>query len=181
MTTDKIPAYIIAGFKGSGKTSLLLNLITQRPDGEVWLIVQNEIGEARYPDQENVYIENIPEGCLCCTSKLSLQVNLVKALRTRSYDRIFVESSGLGHITQTKDLLNEYFQNILSIRRLVSIIDAKTLHDERYQNLDLYIEQITKCDLLVINKTDLSSKVSFKNFVKSIYTTNGEIELNTII
>ncbi|MEM7314529.1 MAG: GTP-binding protein, partial [Planctomycetota bacterium] len=69
----KIPANIIVGFLGSGKTTAITKLIAQRPTGENWSILINEFGKVSIDhalvetDEQGISIEELGGGCACCT------------------------------------------------------------------------------------------------------------------
>ena len=44
-THGAIPVHIISGFLGAGKTTVLQQLLKQKPAGETWAVLMNEFGQ----------------------------------------------------------------------------------------------------------------------------------------
>src|SRR6478672_4316150 len=109
----RIPVTVVTGFLGSGKTTLIRELL-RRPEGANTAVVINEFGEVGIDDallrassDTTVLLGN---GCLCCTVRTDLQESLRTLFADRargavpSFQRIVIETSGLadpGPVLQT--------------------------------------------------------------------------------
>lgn len=189
-----VATYIISGFLGSGKTTLIKNLYQHKAPNEKWLIVVNEFGVIGFDghdiEAQKDEVVQIPGGCMCCSSKLPLQVNLTKALRKEDFDRVIIEPTGLGHLSEIKELIKSDFSSVLNLKGVVSTIDAKVLRDARYHDLDLFYDQLSQADLIVANKVDtyqqedlsnLESYLTSKNITAEIVKTNyGKIDIKPV-
>ena len=74
-----IATNIITGFLGAGKSTAILDLISNKPRDERWAILVNEFGEVGIDGglletnhAEEVYIREVPGGCMCCTAGLPM-------------------------------------------------------------------------------------------------------------
>ncbi|MEZ9795040.1 GTP-binding protein, partial [Vibrio splendidus] len=89
MSSDKspmlgIPTNIITGFLGVGKTSAILNLMKNKPVNERWAVLVNEFGEIGVDGSliqgnqatQQVFIREVPGGCMCCAAGLPMQIAL---------------------------------------------------------------------------------------------------------
>ena len=94
-----IPITIFTGFLGSGKTTILLNLIPQLPQDYKLALLKNEFGDVAIDSQlaSSSAISGVQEllnGCICC----NLVGQLGDALETLRKDvapnRIIIETSG---------------------------------------------------------------------------------------
>lgn len=69
---------LITGFLGSGKTTTLLHLLAQKPQGEKWAVLVNEFGEVGIDGallaESGAVLKEIPGGCMCCVNGLPMQV-----------------------------------------------------------------------------------------------------------
>jgi G3E family GTPase len=155
---------VIAGFLGSGKTTVLLDLARRlSDDGASIAIVENEIGEIGV-DGEVVRHRGLPVrelfgGCICCT----LQAGLVQALRDIedefAPDWAVVEPTGLaapGDVVATIRALMPALETVV----VTTLVDA-----ERWEMLWEVVEplvtaQVEAADILVVNKVDVAGEAT---------------------
>lgn len=131
---QNIPTHVIAGPLGAGKTSLIRQLLAQRPSGERWAVLINEFGQIGLDaallgrDEEGLTISEIAGGCLCCINGVPFQVGLGRLLRKARPDRLLIEPSGLGHPAELmKQLGRSPWTGILDVQPLVIVLDALAL------------------------------------------------------
>ena len=163
----RIPVTVVTGFLGSGKTTLIRELL-RRPEGANTAIVINEYGEVgidnallRGSSDATVLLGN---GCLCCTVRTDLQDSLRTLFADRargavpSFERVIIETSGLadpGPVLQTfasDRALGEEFH----LQSLVTVLDAVN----GAANLERMPEarhQIALADRIVLSKTDIAN------------------------
>src|SRR5579864_2103820 len=102
----KIPATIVTGFLGAGKTSLLRHLVANAAGRRIALVI-NEFGELGIDRElllgcgiENCGAEDVVElanGCICCTVAEDFLPALEKLLdRPDPPEHIVIETSGLA-------------------------------------------------------------------------------------
>lgn len=157
-----IRTHLITGFLGTGKTTAILHLLAQKPAHEKWAVLVNEFGEVGVDGailaSQGAVVREVPGGCLCCVSGLPFQMGLNMLIAREKPDVLLIEPTGLGHprnILQT--LKSEHYQEVLEVGAAVCLIDPRHLSDNRYLENDVYVDQIQLADVLVANKTDLSS------------------------
>ena len=106
MAAARIPATVITGFLGSGKTTLIRNIITQANGKRLALIV-NEFGDIGMDGDmfqecgaDNCSADDIIElanGCICCTVADDFLPSIQKLLaQDPQPDHIIIETSGLA-------------------------------------------------------------------------------------
>ncbi len=154
---------IVTGFLGAGKTSALQNLLTHKPDTEVWAIVVNEFGQSgldgKLLQNRGVAVKEIPGGCLCCVAAQPFTVGLNQLIKQYHPQRILIEPSGLGHPQQLlTQLSGEFYRDVFDIRAVITLLDARQLHDPRYLNHETFASQLALADVLVGNKMDQYSE-----------------------
>ena len=104
-TRQKIPATVISGFLGAGKTSLIRNLLTNDPGRRIALII-NEFGDLGLDEQiirgqggecDACDIIELANGCICCTVADDF-LPTIEALLARdpAPEHIVIETSGLA-------------------------------------------------------------------------------------
>ncbi|OED71525.1 cobalamin biosynthesis protein P47K [Vibrio splendidus ZS-139] len=169
MSSDKkpilgIPTNIITGFLGVGKTTAILNLMKNKPADENWAILVNEFGEIGVDgsliqgndSKQQVFIREVPGGCMCCAAGLPMQIALNQLLSEAKPDRLLIEPTGLGHPKEVLEVLSsEHYRKVLSLQKNVTLVDARKLSDTRYSEHDTFNQQITIADTIVGNKVDL--------------------------
>ncbi|MBB4862010.1 G3E family GTPase [Pseudomonas nitritireducens] len=130
----QIPTHLIAGPLGAGKTSLLQDLLAQRPAGERWAVLVNEFGQVGLDaallsrDEDGIALGEVAGGCLCCVNGAPFQVGLGRLLRKARPQRLFIEPSGLGHPAQLLAQLRAApWQGVLAVQPLLMVLDAAAL------------------------------------------------------
>lgn len=168
MTNEKItavPTNIITGFLGVGKTSAILHLLKQKPANERWAILVNEFGEigvdaslmkGSLGKTNDIFIREVPGGCMCCASGLPMQITLNQLLTEAKPHRLLIEPTGLGHPKEVLQVLsNQYYQEVLSIEKTICLVDARNLSDHRYSLHPTFNQQLEIADIIVGSKLDL--------------------------
>jgi G3E family GTPase len=198
---EPVPTNIITGFLGVGKTSAILHLLKSKPDNERWAVLVNEFGEigvdgslfqGQHSEDGNVFIREVPGGCMCCAAGLPMQIALNQLLARAKPDRLLIEPTGLGHPIEVLEVLTaEYYFNVLSIEKIVTLVDARNLADPRYTEHATFNQQIAIADVVVGNKQDLyqpQDRVQLEHYAKSksqsevevIFTEQGRLSLTTL-
>jgi len=162
---QSVPTNIITGFLGVGKTSAILHLLKNKPAAERWAILVNEFGEigvdgaliqGQSTEASGVFIREVPGGCMCCTAGVPMQVALNQLLAKSRPDRLLIEPTGLGHPFEVlKVLAEQQYQGVLSIQKVITLVDARHLSDPRYTEHDTFKQQIAIANVVVGNKQDL--------------------------
>ncbi|WP_236192404.1 CobW family GTP-binding protein [Pseudomonas glycinae] len=157
---QNIPTHVIAGPLGAGKTSLIRQLMVQRPAGERWAVLINEFGQIGLDaalltcDADGIALGEVAGGCLCCVNGAPFQIGLGRLLRKAQPDRLFIEPSGLGHPAQLLKQLNEApWQGVLAVQPCVLVLDAQALAAGKPLP-DAQQETLSSAGLLLLNKAE---------------------------
>lgn len=164
---SRIPTNVITGFLGVGKTSAILHLLANKPNTERWAVLVNEFGEigidgaliqGQSSEAEGVFVKEVPGGCMCCTAGLPMQVALAQLIRKAKPDRLLIEPTGLGHPREVLETLkSDHFADIIDVQRILTLIDARHLADQRYATHPTFLQQLEIADVIIANKQDLYS------------------------
>lgn len=157
---QNIPTHVIAGPLGAGKTSLIRQLMAQRPAGERWAVLINEFGQIGLDaalltrDADGIALGEVAGGCLCCVNGAPFQIGLGRLLRKARPDRLFIEPSGLGHPAQLLKQLNEApWQDVLAVQPCVLVLDAQALVAGKPLP-EAQQETLSSAGLLLLNKAE---------------------------
>jgi G3E family GTPase len=195
INTRKASVVIVTGFLGAGKTTLLNRILTA-DHGRKIAVVVNEFGEVGIDhhllltsDQEVVQMNN---GCVCCTVRGDLMRSLFQLMEHRSqFDTVIIETTGLAEPAPIAQSLygDEQFRREFTLDGVVTVVDAKYISDRLERSMEA-CEQIAFADLILLNKTDLSTpealdeverKIARLNKIATIHRTrNSEIDLASI-
>lgn len=173
MFFQNIPTNLIIGFLGVGKTTAIRHLLSQVPEGQRWAVLVNEFGEVgvdgAFLREEDVAVEEVAGGCMCCVTGAGLQVGLNRLIRQYKPDRILIEPTGLGHPAQViETLTTPPFAGVLDVRATICLIDARQLSDSRYTEHPTYQDQLFLADILVANKSDSYVEEDITQFHKLV-------------
>lgn len=157
---NQIPTHLIAGPLGAGKTSLIRQLLAQRPAHERWAVLINEFGQIGLDaallarDEDGLSFSEVAGGCLCCVNGIPFQVGLGRLLRKAKPDRLFIEPSGLGHPLSLLEQLGQVpWEGVLAVQPLVMVLDAAALAAGEPLS-DSQREAFPHARLLVLNKSE---------------------------
>lgn len=197
-TTDtRIPATVVTGFLGSGKTTLI-NRILREQHGRKLAVIVNEFGEISIDGQlvihdQDAQLVEFNNGCLCCTVRGDL-VDTFGRLQERAgtLDGILIETTGLADpapVASTFFAADEVKAGI-RLDAFVTVVDAVNLERNLAQSNEA-VEQVAFSDIILINKVDLvtperitllESRIRQLNPMAKIYhTTNAEVDLTAIL
>ena len=192
-----VPTHIISGFLGAGKTTLLQQLLSQKPENEVWAILMNEFGQIGVDQQliaqqQGYAVKELLGGCLCCSSQMPMQIALARLLSESQPNRLFIEPTGLGHPAQLLEQLTEpHWQSSLAMRALVVVVDGSRLHDHAWVQQKLYTDQLKAAQIVVLSHVDAMTaadqiaytqlKQEYSTYVQHwVEAENGQIDLSQL-
>lgn len=164
-----IPTHLVLGFLGAGKTTAILSLLKQRPEGERWAVLVNEFGEVgidgAFLANQGVAVREVPGGCMCCVSGLPMQIGLNSLISFSRPDRLFIEPTGLGHPAQViETLTGEFYRDVLHLSAAVCLVDPRRLEDERVLASPQFHDQVAVAEVLVASKADLCTAQQLAHF-----------------
>ncbi|QCU90794.1 GTP-binding protein [Thiomicrorhabdus sediminis] len=162
---SSLPINLILGGLGAGKSSLLQNLLSQKPADHNWGILINEFGNVDIDSKiltntAKTFIKTIPAGCICCSAVENFSAALDSILQM-PLDRIFIEPSGISDPAILVNLLERLAnQHNLHIDNIIYIIDATSDIDSDQSLIAKHARQTA--DVVVINKSDLTNRQHLK-------------------
>ena len=158
MPLTRIPALLVTGATGAGKTTYLSRLLATRPAVARWAVLVNDFGEARLDaggrsSDSPVYVREVA-GCICCSAQVSLRTAIIGLLREAQPERLLIEASAAAHPASIVKVLREKgIASAVALERTVCIVDHAQLTDPRYAGAELYREQLIVADAVALTRT----------------------------
>ena len=153
-----IPVYIISGFLGSGKTTLIQSLLN-RTDVSKVAVIENDFGEVSFDaavlKRQGVRLEELPSGCICCTLVGNFKESLRTVLKDGSAELIVIEPSGVAKLSDIKALCEsaEFAGNIGPLVT-VTVVDGSmaVMYAENFG--EFFVDQLREGQVIVVNRMD---------------------------
>lgn len=185
----KVPATIVTGFLGAGKTTLVRHLLTHNQGRRIALIV-NEFGDIGVDGEllaacgvagckEDDIVE-LANGCLCCTVADEFLPTMQALLdRPNPPDHIVIETSGLA---LPKPLVKAFhwpeIRSRVTVDGVVAVVDAPAAAAGRFASTpeemarpdhdnpleEVFEDQLACADLILLNKSDLMEEAVLSAF-----------------
>ncbi|RKN85454.1 CobW family GTP-binding protein [Paenibacillus ginsengarvi] len=165
--TGTIPVYLLSGFLGSGKTTLLKRwLETAEQAGLRPAVIMNELGEVNLDGiqiGEEVRMAEMLGGCICCTVRGDLGLEMMKLVDESRPDLLLIESTGAANPLEIIDAVGDASMlKQVELKQVVTVVDAVHLHGQaekgKGQTYRLMKEQIRCATVLLLNKVDNMSE-----------------------
>lgn len=204
MKVKEVPVLLLTGYLGSGKTTLVNHILSNKR-GIKFAVIVNDIGEVNIDatliqkegivgtkDESLVALQN---GCICCTLKMDLVEQMDDIMKLGRFDYIVIEASGIcepAPIAQTlcsiPNLNSEH--GLCRLDCIVTVVDAlrlqsefscgndltrKGIEEEDIENL--IIQQIEFCNIILLNKASEVEREELERIKQIIRTLQPKAEL----
>ncbi|WP_256852842.1 zinc metallochaperone GTPase ZigA [Pantoea sp. Fr+CA_20] len=163
-------------------------------------LVRNGGAELSRTDEKLVEMSN---GCICCTLREDLLLEVKRLAQEGRFDHLVIESTGISEplpVAETFTFADEDGESLSSIARLdtmITVVDGynflrdyrsvdslqargESLGEEDERSVvDLLVDQIEFCDVLVVNKTDLISEEDQLSLKAMLHSLNPRAHIIT--
>ena len=194
---NETPILLLTGYLGSGKTTLVNNILTNKK-GIKFAVIVNDIGEINIDaaliqkggvvDQKDDSLVALQNGCICCSLQFDLVEQLSDIVKSNKFDYIVIEASGICEpepiartIASIPNMDEKYsIHGLPKLDCIVTVVDALRMKSEfecgnkldrntieEEDIANLVIQQIEFCNIVLLNKASEVSRDDL-NRIKAI-------------
>ena len=194
---NETPILLLTGYLGSGKTTLVNNILTNKK-GIKFAVIVNDIGEINIDaaliqkggvvDQKEDSLVALQNGCICCSLQFDLVEQLSDIVKSGKFDYIVIEASGICEpepiartIASIPNMDEKYsIHGLPKLDCIVTVVDALRMKSEfecgnkldknvieEEDIANLVIQQIEFCNTVLLNKASEVSREDL-NKIKAI-------------
>ena len=204
---NETPILLLTGYLGSGKTTLVNNILTNKK-GIKFAVIVNDIGEINIDaeliqkggivDQKDDSLVALQNGCICCTLQFDLVEQLSDIVKSNKFDYIVIEASGICEpepiartIASIPNMDEKYsIHGLPKLDCIVTVVDAlrmksefecgKKLDKNTIEEEDienLVIQQIEFCNIVLLNKASEVSRDDLNRIKAIINNLQPDVEI----
>ena len=148
---------IISGFLGAGKTTLIKKLIKEAYAGESIVLIENEFGEigidGGFLQDAGIEITEMNSGCICCSLVGDFSKALVKVLEEYKPDRIVIEPSGVGKLSDVIRAVKNTGRDDIMLNSFTTVADANKCKMYMKNFGEFYNDQVEHANAIILSHT----------------------------
>lgn len=148
---------IFSGFLGAGKTTLIRKLIKEAFAGEKLVLIENEFGEigvdGAFMQDAGIEVTEMNSGCICCSLVGDFGKALKKVLETYAPDRILIEPSGVGKLSDVIKAVEKVDSRDLILSSFTTVVDAKKAKIYMKNFGEFFNNQVENANSIILSRT----------------------------
>ena len=174
---------IFSGFLGAGKTTLIKKLINEAYKTERLVLIENEFGEigidGGFLKDAGVEITEMNSGCICCSLVGDFGEALKKVLEDYSPDRILIEPSGVGKLSDVIRAVQNIGSDDMHLNGFTTVVDANKCKMYMKNFGEFFNDQIEHASSIILSHTDNISEEKLKKCVELLREHNVDATIIT--
>ena len=174
---------IFSGFLGAGKTTLIKKLVKEAYAGEQIVIIENEFGEigidGGFLSDSGINVTEMNSGCICCSLVGDFTEALSKVIAEYNPDRIVIEPSGVGKLSDVKRAVEEVVSDEVVLNSLVAVADAGKCKMYMKNFGEFYNDQIKSATTVILSHTAGVPEKKLEDAVALLRTNNADAAMIT--
>ena len=174
---------IISGFLGAGKTTFIKKLINDVYQGQQIVLIENEFGEigidGTFMNNAGIEVTEINSGCICCSLVGDFEASLKEVLETYHPDRIIIEPSGVGKLSDVIKAVGDVNSDELELDNYIAVIDAKKCRLYTKNFGEFFNNQIEYASLIILSRTQDVTEYQLDECIKIIKDHNDKANIIT--
>jgi len=207
---NKLPVTVLSGFLGAGKTTVLSHILNNRQGKKVAVIV-NDMSDINIDaatiksdvslNHSNEKLVEMSNGCICCTLREDLLIEVGKLAKDGRFDYLVIESTGISEplpVAETFTFADENggsLSDVANLDTMVTVVDAVNFlndyeqandlqdtgeslgEDDERSVADLLVDQVEFADVILISKTDLITNNELNKLNAILNTLNTQANI----
>ena len=174
---------IFSGFLGAGKTTLIKKLIAEAYHGEKLVLIENEFGEigidGGFLQEAGINSTEMNSGCICCSLVGDFGRALLRVLEEYSPDRILIEPSGVGKLSDVIHAVEKVGTDKLTLSSFVTVVDAAKCKMYMKNFGEFFNDQVESAGTIVLSHTGKLSAEKIAAAVKLLREHNEKAVIVT--
>ena len=151
---------IYSGFLGAGKTTLIKKMLQEAYAGQKLMLIENEFGEigidGGFLQDAGINITEMNSGCICCSLVGDFGKALREAIDTYAPDRIIIEPSGVGKLSDVIAAVEKV--DGVQLGYTVAVVDAGKVKIYMKNFGEFYNNQVETASTIILSRTDAISQ-----------------------
>ena len=150
---------IFSGFLGAGKTTLIKKLLKEALSNEKVVLIENEFGEigidGGFMKEAGIEVTEMNSGCICCSLVGDFGVALKKVIDQYHPDRILIEPSGVGKLSDVIRAVEGVEKDIpeAQMGSFVTVADAMKCRMYVKNFGEFFLNQIEYAGTILLSRT----------------------------
>lgn len=185
MSDKIIKIDIISGFLGAGKTTLIKKLIAESLGNEKIVLIENEFGEigidGGFLKDAGIEITEMNSGCICCTLVGDFAVALKEVIKEYSPDRIIIEPSGVGKLSDVIKAVSDIGKEADNIRlnsyTTVADVTKAGMYIKNFG--EFFGDQIKSANTIVLSRTKKVAEERLQKVISLLREYNKDASIVT--
>ena len=174
---------IFSGFLGAGKTTLIKKLIKEAYAGEKVVLIENEFGEigidGGFLADAGIEITEMNSGCICCSLVGDFSKALVKVLEEYTPDRIIIEPSGVGKLSDVIRAAKTAEEHGAVLNCFTTVADVNKCKMYMKNFGEFYNDQIEHASAIVLSHTQSAKDEKIAECIKLLREHNESATIVT--
>ena len=175
---------VFSGFLGAGKTTLIKKLLKEALKDEQVVLIENEFGEigidGGFLKEAGIEIKEMNSGCICCSLVGDFGTSLKEVLSTYHPDRILIEPSGVGKLSDVIKAVSAVLEGEeVILNSAVAVVDASKAKMYIKNFGEFFINQIEHAGTIVLSRTQNLPKEKLDQAIALIREHNSKATIVT--
>ncbi len=174
---------VFSGFLGAGKTTLIKKLLKEGYNGEKLVLIENEFGEigidGGFMKDAGIEVTEMNQGCICCSLVGDFGKALQKVLDEYSPDRILIEPSGVGKLSDVIKAVKNVNSDKIVLNSYTTVCDASKIKMYMKNFGEFYKNQVETAKTIVLSRSQKLSEEKLAEAVSMIKELNDHATIVT--